>query len=195
MRIIGLVGRARSGKGTAGGLLAAALADAGWTVRIDAFAVGVKHVAGRVMGYAGEKTDFWRQALQTIGLHYRCTRHEDYWIRLLINRLVERRSERPDILIVPDVRFPNEAEWILGPDRGDLDSDATRDSGAGVLIGIDGGTVLQGDLAHHASEAQIPALFRRCRYEITNDGSVDDLNDDMLHIGRELIHEWMESGT
>ena len=126
--IIGLVGFIGSGKGAAGDILC----DLGYTR--ESFAKGVKDVAATMFGWPRpllegdteesrkwreEPDAFWserfgreftpREALQKLGTEVgRDIFHSDFWVLQLANRL--RFHDNP--VVITDVRFPNEINWI-----------------------------------------------------------------------------------
>lgn len=99
--VIGLGAKARSGKDT----VAAAIANQQPGVKVQGFAVALKaycHVAhgmrekdSRLLQVVG--TDVWRHL------------DPDIWVRVLHDMT---HNDPPRVLIVPDVRFPNEADFI-----------------------------------------------------------------------------------
>lgn len=108
MNIIGISGRAGSGKSTVTGLLAAAINAAGYTVAIDAFAAGIKMQA-RASGWNGVKDEEGRKLLQDIGEHARL-KDPDHWITALRQRWAFVDGV-PEFLIISDCRHANEATF------------------------------------------------------------------------------------
>lgn len=167
MRLVGITGKARSGKDT----FAKALIKHGYQ-RI-AFADAVKEVTALI---AAEPTHLYfddvtkeeytdalqmtrRQALQKVGTEgIRKALGEDIWIRRALRLWV---ADGKPAAVITDVRFDNEAEAILAL--------------GGHLVRIvrpdnDG---LQGTAATHASEAGVSSDL--IDVEIINDGTVGDL--------------------
>jgi len=110
MLVIGLAGPAGSGKSTIGGMMAAALVDLGHTVKIDAFGVAVKREA-RSFGWNGVKDDAGRGTLQNIGMKGRAV-NVDKWVGELLKRNFYNITLDAEYLIIPDVRFANEAKFV-----------------------------------------------------------------------------------
>lgn len=126
--IIGLVGFIGSGKGTAGDILC----ELGYTK--ESFAKGVKDVASGMFGWPRKllegdtevsrnwretPDEYWstkfgrdftpREALQKLGTEVgRDVFHPDFWVFELENRL--NLHDLP--VVITDVRFPNEINWI-----------------------------------------------------------------------------------
>lgn len=123
MKIIGLTGKARSGKDTLGGMIHLQLAERGIDAATVAFADPIKwaidsmlggrnavipdHIKDITMEGIGKSP---RQLYQLFGTEFgREMVHPDLWLLLMENRLGELD---PDVAIITDVRFDNEAKWI-----------------------------------------------------------------------------------
>ena len=139
MKIIGFTGPAGSGKSTAAGLLAARLADAGRSALITGFAAALKRLC-RQAGWDGRKDGAGRKLLQAVGQAAREIDPE-HWISALAESLPAPGPGAPDVVIVQDVRFENEAAWIRA-----------RGGEIWRLVGWGG---LAGEAGAHASEAGI----------------------------------------
>lgn len=137
MRLLGLHGRAGSGKDTAARFLISgevAIAERGLCARI-ALADPLKDAAAHLFDIPRAHFDdptmkdrdepYWngkspRRILQLLGTEaMRTTFGADHWIRLAERRMkrVEefagRRSSDSVLFIITDVRFVNEAEWVI----------------------------------------------------------------------------------
>ena len=139
--IVGLTGRARSGKSTAGvfiernyGIPAVAFADPLKKAAMSMFGIS-EHMAYGADGYDRERiVEPWgisvREMLQKLGTD--CARQvffDDFWVRRL-DAEVESNEEYSDGFVVTDVRFDNEAKWIK--DRGGVVLSLHRNSPEGV---------------------------------------------------------------
>lgn len=164
MHIIGLGYKAGCGKDT----VARFLLNAHGYVRV-AFADRLKRGAMTILGFTEEQVydevakeqedPFWgfkpRFALQGIGDGLRKHVVGDIWIRAAFRGVESKR------VVIPDVRYPNEAEAIKA--RG------------GLVIRIDRPRrVLEGDLAKHASETAMDS-YEGWDDVLDNSGTVDDL--------------------
>lgn len=107
MKIIGIVGYAGSGKDTAASLLALKLKPK--TSKIVHFADPLKNIATN-LGWNGKKDKKGRKLLQLLGTDVcRGCIDDAYWVKRM-QELIARESARGiDYLLMPDVRFPNEA--------------------------------------------------------------------------------------
>ena len=109
--VIGIAGRAGSGKNLFAALLASELLNLGYTVKLDAFATPIKREARKLLGYDGVKSTHMRWALQTMG---DVMSGADGFA--LIHRLVGHAGGE-DVLIVCDVRRRQEAGWAANHGR------------------------------------------------------------------------------
>lgn len=135
--ILGIVGRKRSGKDT----FASVLAEAGWA-RV-AFADALKEELASLLGVdaafvEGHKEQL-RLALQLRGTEHWRARDPEHWLREAERRVNVLLCAGRDV-VMPDVRFLNEAHWVR--------------SHGGLLVRTvragDDGAVLDG----HASETE-----------------------------------------
>jgi hypothetical protein len=124
-RIIGITGHARHGKNTVGDVLATelnyephAFAD---SLRSMALAVNPRVVGDtrltdvvRLEGWEGAKRyDEVRRFLQVLGTEgVRDHLGEDAWVRAMEERLNGKLDDGKTRIVITDVRFPNEAEWV-----------------------------------------------------------------------------------
>lgn len=154
--MIGIVGRARSGKDT----IANHIVKYGY--RKYSFATPIKEIAKIMFFFSDEELENKtqkkslmgitpREAMQIIGTEMvRDTLDENFWVKHLLRRLDGKRT------VISDVRFQNEADMIS--------------KNGGILIEIirPNNTVLN----HRSEHVNI-----KCDYVIVNDGSINDLYD------------------
>lgn len=166
MRLIGIAGKARSGKDTVAAMLAARGFER------YAFAQPLKQGVRAMFGLAEAHTDGeWKEdvlpwlgrspryLMQTLGTEWgRQLVAEDVWLRLADQRWKNCQLGMARGLVISDVRFDNEAEWV-------------RDLGGEVWhIMRHRAEAVQA----HASEAGV--FYDPCRDQlISNDGSLSDL--------------------
>lgn len=121
MKLIGISGRARSGKDTA----AQALTHRGW--HRYSFADPLKDGVRCMLGLGREHTDGalkeqpmdWlggvtpRRLMQTLGTEWgRDLVHPDLWLLVADRRIADAGADGAPGLVIPDVRFDNEANFI-----------------------------------------------------------------------------------
>lgn len=118
--LIGIAGRARSGKDTIG----AYLVDA-YGFQRYAFADKLKNIVNQIHGWGhehgwGDLKDVvdpqWgfspRQAYQRFGTEYARGLDENFWIKMAEKDLAANLDSGSGDAVVTDVRFDNEAEWV-----------------------------------------------------------------------------------
>jgi len=125
--IIGFAGKNGSGKSTLANRLYHLLPkldySLGWQgVQLESFAKRVKDCAITYFNWDGEKDDKGRHLLQWLGTDVGRFYDQDIWIRNMMNSLEyyylniwQQYLYENDkyIIIIDDVRFDNEAKWIL----------------------------------------------------------------------------------
>jgi len=120
-KVIGLVGRAGSGKDTVYEALKAALDDK--TVVRVAFGDEVKReVADRhelSVETIDANKDKFRNLLQEWGLEYRRVNDPAYWIKK-IKPQMDMFHKLADVIVITDVRFMNEADYVKDTCKGSL---------------------------------------------------------------------------
>jgi hypothetical protein len=122
MVIVGIHGKARSGKTTAANYL---INQQGF-MRMS-FADALKEAANLIFGipmtelYSDQKSEFTRDVLQKLGTDCCRTLDPQVWVKALDRKIGERYKFKPSSkIIVDDVRFFNEAEML-------------KDWGAGII--------------------------------------------------------------
>jgi hypothetical protein len=86
-----------------------------------AFADALKVEASKMMAAIGVDADWtdpvfktrWRPLLVALGAGRRSI-DPDYWIKRLIYTLAARDAAKRDNIVITDVRYANEVQWILG---------------------------------------------------------------------------------
>lgn len=163
--VIGITGRAGAGKNTVADLIPGAvvmqLADPIYAA--IAAMLGVpeaqlrdRRLKERAIPSLGKSP---RQLLQTLGTEWgRDTVDRHLWLKLAHERILKLARAGAEVVVVADVRFANEAEWIRERLCGEVWE--VRRPGLPVAAG-------------HSSEAGLPSELVDRR--IDNDGSLDDL--------------------
>lgn len=108
MKIVGIAGKAESGKTTFANILKEQLELENKRVLLINYGDFVKFIAKQYYSWNGEKDENGRTLLQRIGTEQgRNKVSENIWVDMVINT-VEVAKEDYDIAIVADCRFPNE---------------------------------------------------------------------------------------
>lgn len=151
--VIAFMGQKRAGKDTAASALAESIRSyaGGGRVEVVGFADALKEGVDAFFGYSipeiGERigkedTDFYwnrdrRATYQEIGVLMRKRFGKNFWVRSLRRRM---RHALPTYLLITDLRFPNEAEWV-------------RDALDGQIVEIDAEERLDGADGHISEHA------------------------------------------
>lgn len=171
MTFIGITGLKRSGKTTFALFLQSALLPQ--TTEVVSFADALKEevatAAGVTTTYLEEHKDSFRLILQGWGTDFRrnlC--HKEYWTSRLLQKAVILKRKDCKYLIIPDVRFHNEADVI-------------RTVG-GRLIRV--ARTLATTIDHHASEKE--QLDIVVDYTVANSGSLAELKQQAEQLAAKL---------
>ena len=123
--VIGIVGKARSGKDTAAKVLTdmnpyvvrRALAD---SLREDLVAMGFGEDVGQFMG--NDRHPLRRRLLQIWGTEHARAFDSGYWFHRWASWCLEEHGRNAQLVgvVIPDIRFPDEAERVMGKYLGHL---------------------------------------------------------------------------
>lgn len=137
MKILGITGLARAGKDTTARFVQGWADAHGVTASRDGFADRLKASAAVALGYDGEQPVEFCDSLKREGVtvstpfsrisgreflqRYGTEAHRDifgssFWIDVLFDDYASGRKLSPHVLVIPDVRFPNEARAIKDRD-------------------------------------------------------------------------------
>ena len=162
--IIGISGKKRSGKDTIYELVKKRAG--GFVIRAafgDQIKEEVAQVTGVEVGHIEENKERFRPMLQWWGADFR--RHyngESYWLDRMLFRM--RSIRDPKVLVITDVRYPNEAELVKKV--------------GGILLRVDRETGLNDA---HSSENLLDS-FCDFDYRLENNGTLEDLEEKVARI-------------
>jgi hypothetical protein len=181
MIILGIMGKARSGKDTIAKTIIEAYGSK-YNIKRYAFADALKEeIRDREMELClrfGVKPDVdqdgrWRSLMQFWGTDFRRAQDPNYWIKRVSAKL---DIENPAIAIITDVRFRNEAHWIL--DRGGYIVKVERHNF--VDLSVDSG---------HSSETDLDFFTDWFAKIQCNDGEAEQLKKDAIIVFDMLVEE------
>ena len=112
-KIILISGCARAGKDTFADAFCAAVVCAGFTAKKVSLAEPIKALIAEIEKENGVYIGKNRRLLQWIGTEWGRSIDSDLWLKALKNKITKLQE---DYIVVPDVRFPNEAEF--GKEKG-----------------------------------------------------------------------------
>lgn len=197
-KIIGIAGYAGAGKDTAAAYIyeSSLTAEMEDRVFVQAFATNLKQACSAMFGIPFEEfsdpavknipDSVWnltpRQIAQFVGTELVRDNMEkllpgvgkDFWVQSL-----DLSTKDADLLIIPDVRFQNEADWIL--ENGGIIINLTK-QGADGNVGI----------ANHASEQGFSVCAEHAgkRYfHLTNNGTKEELYEALTPIVRQYLSQ------
>lgn len=108
MKVIGIAGKAESGKDTFGAILKEELESQGKKVMHIGYGDFVKFIAKQYYNWNGEKDEHGRWLLQHIGTEEgRMKVNENIWVDMVINT-IQVADKDYDVAIITDCRFLNE---------------------------------------------------------------------------------------
>lgn len=112
--IIGFTGVAGCGKTTAAQITRDLLNKIGVRTHFISFAEEVKRIAARSFGWDGKKDTKGRKLLQVIGTECGRDYNPNIWVGIVRKRIFEYMSllTIPQVILIDDVRFNNEAKMI-----------------------------------------------------------------------------------
>jgi len=167
MKIIAFTGKFQSGKTTCANLIQN-------SVKLS-FAKPIKDIAKIYFGWNGDKDDKGRRLLQVIGTNAGREYNSNIWVEKMHEQLLHEKtfeeSKNKDvdtIIIIDDLRFNNEAEFII--------------KWKGIIINI---TRPGYDGDAHVSEIGI--LDEYVDYTINNDGTIEELKNKLLEIIKKIL--------
>ena len=118
MIILGLSGKARSGKSTLCRALYDAAEKVGWDVIVKPFAGPLKNHVTKVLGFTKEThPNEYREYCQRVGAEER-EKNPDHWVDLWMKDMISEwaeemtNSNRPVLYLVDDVRYANEIKTL-----------------------------------------------------------------------------------
>lgn len=182
--LIGLIGRAGAGKTTVANHL-----EAEWAFEPIAFADPILAMTLALFTDAGVGAEWaterafkdqptpglgvsYRRIAQTLGTEWgRQIMGSDFWLRVAAHKVQQARLHQASV-VISDVRFPNEAQWLL------------EQGGLLVRVTRPGLPPMPADAASHTSEHYADRL--PAHVELLNGASIDTLLDRVDDLARRL---------
>lgn len=110
MILVGISGKAESGKTTFANLLKENFKEKGQKVMLINYGDMVKHIACQYYNWSGNKDEEGRTLLQKIGTERGRNIDSLIWIQM-VEKIINICSRDYDIAIIADCRFPNELDY------------------------------------------------------------------------------------
>jgi molybdopterin-guanine dinucleotide biosynthesis protein len=163
LKIIPISGKSGSGKDTVAAIMANCLRADGQRVLVTHYADAVKFVCTQFFDWNGEKDEYGRRLLQTVGTDVVRAKDPDFWVRFL-SEIFAMFQDRWDVILIPDCRFPNEIGYL-------------RKRGYDVthlhVVRPNNPNALTGNTAAHISEAALDAICPDAY--LINNGTMEEL--------------------
>lgn len=118
MDIICISGKARSGKDTIAQELRKVLTESGKRVIVTHYADFLKYICREYYHWDGEKDEYGRTLLQTVGQSFRDS-NPDCWVQIM-NGFISGLQNDIDVVIIADCRYKNELLELRLPCRGNI---------------------------------------------------------------------------
>lgn len=109
-KVILISGKAQHGKDTCAKYMKKYLEDNGKTCKIIHYGDLLKYICRKYMGWNGKKDEAGRALLQHVGTDIIRKRNPDFWVEYM--RSFIEACPIWDYVLIPDVRFPNEIEYM-----------------------------------------------------------------------------------
>ena len=162
MKVICISAKARSGKDASATILKEIFEARGQRVLITHFADLVKHVCKAFFNWNGEKDGAGRTLLQYVGTDKISSRQPDFWVNFIVDILKFFEGEW-DIVLIPDCRYPAEAEVM----KASFDTTLLRIERPGFINGL--------SAVQQAHPSEIALDNYTYDATIINNGTLDDL--------------------
>jgi hypothetical protein len=167
MKVICISAKAQHGKDTAAQLLKEYLESINKRVLIIHYADLLKFICTKFFGWDGNKDEAGRTILQHVGTDTIRRQEPDYWVDFVV-KFLKLFSNDWDYVLIPDCRFPNEAEKMMAS----FDTKVLRIYRPNFNNGLSAE-----QLAHPSETSMDHYKFDAI---ISNDGSLDELRQKLI---------------
>ena len=173
MKVICISAKARHGKDQSAEFLKEIFVTKGKKVLITHYADLVKYVCKTFFNWNGEKDNYGRALLQTVGTDIISAKQKDFWVNFLIS-IFKFFPDKWDVVLIPDCRYPIEFEAM----RANFDTKLLRIE----RPNFDNG--LSKALKNHISETSLDNY--KYDKKIYNDSTLENLRAKLASYAEEL---------
>jgi len=163
LNVIAISGHARSGKDTTASIMVRRLEHAGKRVLVTHYADLLKYICKTFLGWNGLKDERGRHILQYVGTDVVRKKDEDFWVRFVLT-MIDFFGENWDVVVIPDVRFPNEVNLLSEAGHNVTHIRVVRDENSS----------LTDEQKQHSSEVALDQV--EPDYYVVNNGTIADLD-------------------
>ena len=167
MKVICISAKARHGKDASAEILKDIFEAQGKKVLITHYADLLKYICKTFFNWNGEKDDYGRTMLQTVGTNVISAQQKDFWVNFIVS-ILKFFPDEWDIVLIPDCRFPVEIEGM----KDNFDTTLLRIERPGFNNG------LSATQKAHASETVLDDY--KFDTIIYNSGSLEDLKAKLI---------------
>ncbi len=167
MKVICISAKARHGKDASAEILKNIFEARGKRVLITHYADLLKYICKTFFNWNGEKDDYGRTMLQTVGTNVISAQQKDFWVNFIVS-ILKFFYDEWDIVLIPDCRFPIEIEVM----KDNFDTTLLRIERPGFDNGL---SVAQ---KAHASETALDTY--KFDTIIYNSGSLEELRGKLV---------------
>lgn len=167
MKVVCISAKAQHGKDTAAQILKDHLEQCGKRVLIIHYADLLKWLCTKFFGWDGKKDEAGRTILQHVGTDTIRKQDPDYWVNFVV-QFLKMFSADWDFVLIPDCRFPNEAENMIA----NFDTKVLR------IYRPDFNNGLSAEQQSHPSETAMD--YYMFDSIICNDGSLDEFRQKLI---------------
>lgn len=177
MKVICISAKARHGKDASAEILKEIFEANGKRVLITHYADLLKYICKAFFGWNGDKDSAGRTLLQKIGTNTIGRQQPDFWVNFLVS-IFKFFEHEWDIVLIPDCRFPIEAEVM----KQNFDTELLRIE----RPGFDNG--LSSEQKAHASETSLDNYsFDKLIY---NSGTLEELRMKLIDYANALLEDY-----
>lgn len=181
MKVIMISGKSGSGKDQTAAFIANELNQNNKRALVIHFGDLVKYFAGMYMGYEGKKDEFDRSLLQKLGTEIVRKKFPNYWAEI-VAKFISAIEDDYDYAIIPDLRFMNEFLTVKKYNKNVITIRINR-------FNEDGTQYFNPEMTEeqrtHISECELDDYC--CDWYINNDGTLDELQNTVNQLIREII--------
>lgn len=178
MKVIAISGHAQNGKDTVAHMMKLSLEHDGHKVLIAHYADLLKYICRTFLGWDGNKDEKGRQLLQYVGTDVIRKKAPNYWVNFIVS-ILWLFDNTWEYVIIPDTRFPNEIGSLQNNGFDVVHVRVTR--GGGFV------SPLTPEQQQHASETALDDY--EPNYTIFNDGTLDDLSEEVELFIKECLYD------